>query len=84
MNNENVNQEQQVIEYLKNNKSLTQKEANILLSVGRLAARIYTLIHRDGYPIKKNMITVINQFGKKTCVAEYSCEFDTIEVDNDR
>jgi len=66
-----INQEQQVISYLKSHDGITQREANIALSVGRLSARIYTLIHRDGYDIDKEMITVKNQFGKKCSVARY-------------
>tara|TARA_R100000687_G_C6327262_1_gene107878 strand:+ start:229 stop:540 length:312 start_codon:yes stop_codon:yes gene_type:complete len=66
------NQEQEVLEFMKFRGSITQKEANIQLSVGRLASRIHNLIHRDGYVIDKKMITVENQFGKKVRVMEYS------------
>jgi len=72
---ENPSQEVRVIAYLKNQGSeggITQKEANIQLSVGRLASRIHNLIHRDGYVIDKEMITVVNQFGKKVRVMKYS------------
>ena len=67
----NITQEMQVIAYLKSHDGITQREANIVLSVGRLSARIYNLIHRDGYDIDKKMITVRNQFGKKCSVAKY-------------
>ena len=66
------NQEQEVLAYMKHYGSITQKDATIQLSVGRLASRIHNLIQRDGYVIDKNMITVENQFGKKVRVMEYS------------
>ena len=72
---ENPSQEVRVIAYLKNQGSeggITQKEANIQLSVGRLASRTHNLIHRDGYVIDKEMVTVVNQFGKKVRVMKYS------------
>ena len=72
---ENPSQEVMLINYLKNQGSdggITSTEANIKLSIGRLASRIHNLIHRDGYVIDKKMITVENQFGKKVRVMEYS------------
>jgi hypothetical protein len=51
---------------------ITSTQANIKLSIGRLASRIHNLIHRDGYVIDKNWITVVNQFGKKVRVIKYS------------
>jgi len=74
--NANPTQEDIVIHWLTNIGTLTQKKANISLSVGRLSARIWNLIHRDGHPIKKRMITVKNQFGTKCSVAEYYLESD--------
>tara|TARA_R110002012_G_C11225876_1_gene563293 strand:- start:70 stop:456 length:387 start_codon:yes stop_codon:yes gene_type:complete len=68
---ESPTQEQQVLKWIETYGSITQREANIWLSVGRLSARIYNLIHRDGYDIDKKMITVKNQFGKKCSVAKY-------------
>ena len=64
-------QEHQVLNWIKTHGSITAKVANIELSVGRLSARIYNLIHRDGYDIDKEMITVKNQFGRKCSVAKY-------------
>ena len=72
---ENPSQEVMLIGYLKNQGSeggITSTEANIQLSIGRLASRIHNLIHRDGYVIDKNWITVVNQFGKKVRVVKYS------------
>jgi hypothetical protein len=72
---ENPSQEVMLIGYLKNQGSeggITSTEANIQLSIGRLASRIHNLIHRDGFVIDKNWITVRNQFGKKARVIKYS------------
>ena len=72
---ENPSQEVMLINYLKNQGSdggITSTGANINLSIGRLASRIHNLIHRDGYVIDKNWITVRNQFGKKARVMKYS------------
>ena len=65
------NQEQEVLAYMKHYGSITQKDATIQLSVERFSSRIHNLIHRDGYDIDKDMITVKNQFGKKCSVAKY-------------
>ena len=75
LGHQNFSQEVMVLRYLKNQGSeggITQKEANIQLSVGRLASRIHNLIHRDGYVIDKKWTTVRNQFGKKARVMKYS------------
>ena len=80
---ENPSQEIMLINYLKSQGSeggITSTEANIQLSIGRLASRIHNLIHRDGYVIDKNWITVRNQFGKKARVIKYS--YDQTKNDN--
>ena len=72
---ENPSQEVMLIKYLKRQGSeggITPVEAMLKLSIGRLASRIHNLIHRDGYVIDKEMITVVNQFGKKVRVMKYS------------
>ena len=72
---ENPSQEVMLINYLKSQGSeggITSTEANIKLSIGRLASRIHNLIHRDGYVIDKKWTTVRNQFGKKARVMKYS------------
>ena len=81
--NANPTQEDLVLHWLTNIGTLTQRDAIINLSVGRLAARVYTLIHKYGHPINKNMITVKNQFGKKCSVAEYYLDSEEIEYRGD-
>lgn len=76
MINTNQTQEDRVINYIKENRTITQQHATIQLSISRLAARIYTLIKR-GYPIDKKIITVKNKFGEKCHVAEYYLKEDS-------
>ena len=71
---ENVNQEQQVLAYIKDFGSITQAEAITHLEVGRLASRIHNLIHRDKFGIKSTLIRVTNKKGKKCRVARYTLE----------
>lgn len=66
-------QQRRVLEYLEGNKTITQNQASINLSVMRLPVVIFRL--RDkGYNIKTNMIERANQFGEVTRFAEYSLE----------
>ena len=74
---ENVNQEQQVLAYIKDFGSITQAEAITHLEVGRLASRIHNLIHRDKFGIKSTLIQVKNKKGKKCRVARYTLENDS-------
>ena len=69
--NKDIKQKDLVLDFLKHRGTITQREANIRLSVSRLAAIIYKLRHHDGHNIKAKTITVKNQFGKKCHVAEY-------------
>jgi len=69
--NKDMTQEDLVLNFLKNRGTITQREANISLSVSRLAAIIYKLRHHYGHKINAKTITVKNQFGKKCHVAEY-------------
>lgn len=59
-----------LLEHFENGGSLTATEATILYSVGRLAARVSDL-RSSGYPIKGEMVTVKNQFGKPCRVKRY-------------
>lgn len=59
-----------VLDFIKNNGSITQKEASDELGVGRLAARISDL-KKLGHEIKTEMIVVPTRYGK-TRVARYS------------
>lgn len=66
-------QNEMVIEYLKENKVITDREAFAELAIRRLAARISD-IREMGYPIKTVMVTKPNRFGKYTTYAEYHLE----------
>lgn len=66
-------QNEMVIEYLKEYKVITDREAFEDLAIRRLAARISN-IREMGYPIKTVMVTKPNRFGKKTTYAEYHLE----------
>lgn len=66
-------QNQRVMKYMKDNGSITQIDALNKCGCMRLASRISDL-KKEGYPIKRKMITVINQFGETCSVAQYSLE----------
>lgn len=69
---EEMNQAKQVLEYIQENGSITQKEATRKLGVGRLAARISDL-RAEGYNIQTEMIPVRTRGGKAR-VARYYLE----------
>jgi len=68
-----MTQNEMVIEYLKENKMITDREAFTELAIRRLAARISD-IRSLGYPIKTVMVSKPNRYGKKTTYAEYHLE----------
>lgn len=59
-----------LLNHFENGGSITDSEASILYSIGRLAARVHDL-RSSGYPIKGDMVTVQNQFGKPCRVKRY-------------
>lgn len=67
-----MNQRQRVIEYIKQNGSITQLEATEKLGALRLSAIIYDLKYKDGYNIKTEMEKGKNRFGESTCYGRYS------------
>ena len=60
-----------VLNYMKEHGSITQNDANYKLGVSRLSARISDLKAR-GHNIHDTTITVVNRYGRKTRVSEYS------------
>jgi len=66
-----MTQKERVLEYLRNNKSITPMEAWNKLGVYRLGARIHDL-RSDGVEIKSALTEVKNKFGETCHVAEYS------------
>ena len=68
-----MTQNEMVIEYLKENKMITDREAFTELGIRRLAARVSNL-RTIGYPIKTVMVSKPIRYGKKTTYAEYHLE----------
>ena len=59
---------QQIISYLKQGNTITQRQASDYFGCDRLSPRIGELIHKDGYDIESKMI----QVKKGTRIAVYS------------
>lgn len=68
--NHNPVQNERVINYLRDNESITQIEALSKLGIMRLASRISDL-KKLGYQIVGEMITVKNRFGENCRVKQY-------------
>lgn len=64
------NQNEQVKDYLKKYKSITQMEATNDLGITRLASRIAD-IKREGFPIVSKYETGTNRFGRPTRYKRY-------------
>ena len=61
-----------LLEYLKQNKSITTWDAYAVLHITRLSARIWDLRH-SGYEISARSVKVPTAFyGKQTTVTEYT------------
>ena len=69
-----MTQNQRLIEYLADGKSITPLDSWKQLGIMRLASRINELKNM-GYPIKKEMVEVQNQFGEGVKVASYSRDY---------
>lgn len=67
MEQEYLSQERKIIAYLKTGKTLTVKQATRRFGADRCSARIFRLIDRDGYDIRKDMIRI----SPRKRVAEY-------------
>lgn len=70
MTSDKRTQRKMLIEHFENGSSITEGEAKIKYSIGRLAARVFDL-RQSGYPIKGEMVTVKNQFGQDCRVKRY-------------
>ena len=68
-----LNQQNRIIRYLLDNKSITSLEAMQELGVYRLSARISEL-KQKGYSINKKSVKGINRYGETIRFAEYSLE----------
>lgn len=67
-----MTQEQRVIDYLKNHKEITPREAYFDLGIMNLARVVSQLIHKRGYQIYKTDRTAKNKFGEKCRFKVYS------------
>ena len=65
-----MSQLQRLASYLDANKPVTRLTAWHELGIAELSSRIIELT-RNGYPIQRNRITVVNRFGEKVSVMEY-------------
>ena len=73
---EKVTQEQEVLAWIVEHGSITDNEARDNLYINRLAARVYNLRHRDGYPIDRKMITVKRPNRRSVSFAKYYLDSD--------
>ena len=69
--NRRPTQAARLLDYLREHRAITQREAINELGCYRLGARIWELKH-DGHPIKREMITVKDRWGEETRIASYS------------
>ena len=73
---EKITQEQEVFAWLVRHGTITDNEARDNLHINRLAARIYNLRHRDGYPIETESVTVKRPNRRPITFAKYRLELD--------
>lgn len=67
-----MTQKNMILDYLKENGSITPLEAMREFGCMRLAAQIYKLKHNDGYEIETSTVDTKNRFGMDTCYAKYT------------
>lgn len=60
-----------ILDYMREHGSITPMEAIRELGCTRLGARIWDLIHKDGYNIVVETVTEKNRFGKPVSFARY-------------
>ena len=68
-----ISQKEQILNYMKLTGGITSKEAWDNIGCSRLSGRIYDLIHKDGYHIRKETVKVPSRSGK-AYVTRYSLE----------
>lgn len=66
-------QKEMILEYLKENGKITDREAYQDFGIRRLGARIWDL-RSEGYKIRTEETTMPNRFGKNTTFATYILE----------
>jgi hypothetical protein len=65
-----MSQDERLLEYLENNKSINPLTAWRKLGIYRLSAVVFNL-RQDGYKIITHRKSVLNQFNEKCSFAEY-------------
>lgn len=78
-----MSQKTDVLNYMRDNDVITQREADRDLGVSRLSARIYD-IEKDGIPIFTRLVPVRNRRGEKRYVMQYSLKKFEEEEKNER
>lgn len=66
-----MTQEERLLDYLTENKTVTGIEALNALGIFRLASRIYNL-KKQGHIISSKIITIKNRFSESCHVSEYT------------
>ena len=67
-------QKQQILDHILKHGSITPNEADTHFGCKRLSARIWDLIHKDGYNIKCKIEHGKNKHGTKCSYARYYIE----------
>lgn len=68
-----MKQEERLLAYLEEYKTITAMEAYNELGIFRLASRIFNL-KRQGCAISSKLVSVINRYGESCHVSEYKLE----------
>lgn len=66
-----MTQTEEILDYLRHNKSISIRESVYYMFITRLAARIHDL-RKMGYVIEDQYITVTKRNGQKVTVKEYT------------
>lgn len=70
-----MSQSEMILNYIKENGSITQKDAYREFDCMRLAAQIF-ILKSQGYPIKSIIEKSRNRYGRTTCYSRYSLAED--------
>ena len=65
-----MNQKERVLHHLHQGNKITCLDAFSMLGITQIAARIFEL-KRDGHPISKRNVKIVNQFGESCYVSQY-------------
>ena len=68
-----MKQEERLLAYLEEHKTITAMEALNQLGIFRLASRIFNL-KRQGYAISSKLVPVMNRYGESCHISEYKLE----------